>query len=323
MAYIGTQPTVGLVTKLSDIASSFNGILTTFQLSIPPGGAGDNFTPGSVFQIIVSLGGVIQNPATDYTLSGSQITFTTAPAASLTCFIIALGQSINVGTPGAGTVTGASIALATITGSNIASNTLTESNIASSSYATTAQSAGTNTTGSITSGTTALTVASGTGTNNGDQVVGEGITPGTTVSSGGGTTSIVLSANANTTLSSKPVTFYNTTKLLNPAAVGGQLCRAWVNFNGTGTVAIRASFNVSSITDNGTGDYTVNFTTALVDANFAFTVGYRGVANNDTDYVPALHTGSSPSTTAARFVVNNMSTGSLADIDYVCISIFR
>ena len=101
------------------------------------------------------------------------------------------------------------------------------------------------------------------------------------------------------------------------------LAKAWVNFNGTGTVAIRASFNVSSITDNGTGDYTVNFTTALADANYAFTVGYRGAANNDTDYTPVLHTGSSPSTTAARFVVNNMSTGSLADIDYVCISIFR
>jgi len=45
--------------------------------------------------------------------------------------------------------------------------------------------------------------------------------------------------------------------------------RAWVNFNGTGTVAIRGSGNVSSITDNGTGDYTVNFTTALPDANFS------------------------------------------------------
>lgn len=49
--------------------------------------------------------------------------------------------------------------------------------------------------------------------------------------------------------------------------------KAWVNFNGTGTVAIRASFNVSSITDNGTGDYTVNFTSAMVDANYAFCVG--------------------------------------------------
>lgn len=46
-------------------------------------------------------------------------------------------------------------------------------------------------------------------------------------------------------------------------------CRAWVNFNGTGTVAIRGSGNVSSITDNGTGDYTVNFTTPMPDANFA------------------------------------------------------
>lgn len=44
---------------------------------------------------------------------------------------------------------------------------------------------------------------------------------------------------------------------------------AWVNFNGTGTVAIRAAYNVSSITDNGVGDYTVNFTTALADANYA------------------------------------------------------
>lgn len=46
-------------------------------------------------------------------------------------------------------------------------------------------------------------------------------------------------------------------------------CRAWVNFNGTGTVAIRASGNVSSITDNGTGDYTVNFATAMPDADYA------------------------------------------------------
>jgi hypothetical protein len=46
-------------------------------------------------------------------------------------------------------------------------------------------------------------------------------------------------------------------------------CRAWVNFNGTGTVAIRASGNVSSITDNGTGDYNVNLTTAMPDTNYA------------------------------------------------------
>ena len=62
-------------------------------------------------------------------------------------------------------------------------------------------------------------------------------------------------------------------------------CRAWVNFNGTGTVAIRASGNVSSITDNGTGDYTVNFTTAMPDANYAtsaFAAQESGADNNVT-----------------------------------------
>ncbi len=57
-------------------------------------------------------------------------------------------------------------------------------------------------------------------------------------------------------------------------------CRAWVNFNGTGTVAIRASGNVSSITDNGTGNYAVNFTTAMPDANYCALVSIeeRGVS---------------------------------------------
>jgi len=52
-------------------------------------------------------------------------------------------------------------------------------------------------------------------------------------------------------------------------------CRAWVNFNGTGTVAIRASGNVTSITDLGVGNYTVNFTTAMPDANYSATIGWR------------------------------------------------
>ena len=57
-----------------------------------------------------------------------------------------------------------------------------------------------------------------------------------------------------------------------------QLCKAWVNFDGTGTPSIRAAYNVSSITDNGTGDYTVNFTTALADTNYCL-VGALGGGN--------------------------------------------
>ena len=59
--------------------------------------------------------------------------------------------------------------------------------------------------------------------------------------------------------------------------------RAWVNFNGTGTVAIRGSGNVSSITDNGTGDYTVNFTTAMPNANYAVALGSTQLNNANSD----------------------------------------
>jgi hypothetical protein len=102
--YLGASPTVGLVTKLSNIASGFNGSTTTFQLSIPPGGASNYFTPGSTYALFVRLGGVTQNPDVDYTVSGSQITFTTAPASGLTCLIIAIGQAINIGVPNDGSV---------------------------------------------------------------------------------------------------------------------------------------------------------------------------------------------------------------------------
>ena len=69
----------------------------------------------------------------------------------------------------------------------------------------------------------------------------------------------------------------STSKILNGAVTTAKLgsdeqsglCKAWVNFNGTSTVTIRAQYNVSSITDNGTGDYTVNFATALADADYS------------------------------------------------------
>ena len=76
--------------------------------------------------------------------------------------------------------------------------------------------------------------------------------------------------------------------------------RAWVNFNGTGTVAIRSSGNVSSITDNGVGDYTVNFTTALPDANYAV-VGSGTYSNTEAWSIGALTTG--VTTTSARVLV--------------------
>ena len=56
---------------------------------------------------------------------------------------------------------------------------------------------------------------------------------------------------------------------LGGADVTTRLCSAWVNFDGTGTVAIRSSYNISSITDNSVGNYTINFTSAMSDANYS------------------------------------------------------
>ena len=105
-------------------------------------------------------------------------------------------------------------------------------------------------------------------------------------------------------------------------------CRAWVNFNGTGTVAIRASGNVSSITDNGTGDYTVNFTTAMPDANYAMSFGSRvgsGVYGSlqVTFGQQPTATNSAPTTTSVRIncLVQGITNGT--DGDYILLNFFR
>jgi hypothetical protein len=90
-------------------------------------------------------------------------------------------------------------------------------------------------------------------------------------------------------------------------------CRAWVNFNGTGTVAIRASGNVSSITDNSAGVYTVNFTTAMSDANFS------AVAAQTTDgYAPRVDSHTTSTVRVVTFVAT-----AVADASTVSVAIFR
>jgi hypothetical protein len=100
-------------------------------------------------------------------------------------------------------------------------------------------------------------------------------------------------------------------------------CRAWVNFNGTGTVAIRASGNVTSITDNGTGDYTVNFTTAMPDANYNSSGNFHTTTGGTCLSINMQSTGAevAPTTTAFRFISN--STTGVQDSKYISLSFFR
>jgi hypothetical protein len=99
-------------------------------------------------------------------------------------------------------------------------------------------------------------------------------------------------------------------------------CRAWVNFNGTGTVAIRASGNVTSITDNGVGDYTVNFTTAMPDANYSAVAMGQEVAGPSL-VVMYIHRTSPYATGSVRLAAINSSTGGVADTAFVNVAILR
>jgi hypothetical protein len=101
-------------------------------------------------------------------------------------------------------------------------------------------------------------------------------------------------------------------------------CRAWVNFNGTGTVAIRASGNVSSITDNGAGDYTVNFATAMPDANYAVagTAQISSFAGTGWQGYCVSISSTAPTASAVR-VLTSSSTAAAFDASIASVAIFR
>ena len=116
MPYIGVAPNPRQNREVDDISSSFNGSTTAFTLQVNS----ENVSPGSNTAIIVSLGGVLQNPGTDYTIAASTITFTTAPASGLSFFGVVLAQSVDIETTADGTVTNAKVnASAAIAGTKI------------------------------------------------------------------------------------------------------------------------------------------------------------------------------------------------------------
>lgn len=120
-------------------------------------------------------------------------------------------------------------------------------------------------------------------------------------------------------------TDYNTT------LHNGYFCRAWVNFNGTGTPAIRASGNVSSITDNGTGDYTINFTAALPDIDYSVTAdtrvpasaGYNSLAVRMFGYNSGSVQDQAPTVNGFRIGTSVQGVTNATDGDYIMLAVFR
>ena len=100
--WISTDPArAANIKELDDISGSFNGSTTTFNLTVSSAGV----SPVTAQQLLISVGGVMQNPSDDFTVSGSTITFTTAPSAGLTFFGVLLGQALSLNTIADGTVT--------------------------------------------------------------------------------------------------------------------------------------------------------------------------------------------------------------------------
>jgi hypothetical protein len=106
VSYIGVQPTAGQYRKLDNISASFNGSTTSFTTSV----GGTNVTAGTAQQLLVSVGGVIQEPNSDYTVSTNTITFTTAPASGLDFFAILMGDALNTVSTSDGSITTAKLA---------------------------------------------------------------------------------------------------------------------------------------------------------------------------------------------------------------------
>lgn len=89
-----------------------------------------------------------------------------------------------------------------------------------------------------------------------------------------------------------------------------RLAKAWVNFNGTGTISIRGSFNISSITDNGTGDYTINFLVPFSNTNYSFFTWSRDWdTNNQIYHGLSARSNTSKTVSSIRLLNNNMSNG--------------
>lgn len=250
-----------------------NGTVSTFSLSEQPADANT---------VLVTIDGIVQRATEHYGLSGKTITFTSTPASNSLISIRHLGfrttttvTAIPPGTTLSNPVVtnGMSVTGDVTVSGNVSMNLLNFSYIASNDIAsfTDMQAVVANCT--TASGNTSVTYRSNTAAISvGMFVTGATINVGSVVTSVVNANTITISSAAANSSTNTSLTFYTPNKLLVSHVASPGVCKAWVNFNGTGTVAIRAAFNVSSITDNGTGLYTVNFTTAMADANYVTSI---------------------------------------------------
>jgi hypothetical protein len=151
-------------------------------------------------------------------------------------------------------------------------------------------------------------------------IVIDGTTGISSIGSLSGVTSISATNAALTGITSVASNAADTPVILQDSSSNSATCRAWVNFNGTGTPAIRADFNVSSIGDVGPGQFTVNFSNAMPDANYSTTTSIEITVASSSYAVPLLSNQVSGSVRINAFGANTLGT---PDPTLVCVAVFR
>lgn len=145
----------------------------------------------------------------------------------------------------------------------------------------------------------------------------------------GGVTSVSASTGISVSASTGAVTITNTSPNQLTTTTGSPAyyaARSWVNFNGSGTVSIRASVNVSSITDHGTGEYSVNYITAMPDASYSVVISGKlsTFPNNDPCLARPMRNSDSLFTGSVRLQTGPGSNpNGLEDATIVCVAVFR
>jgi hypothetical protein len=299
-----------------------NGTVSTFSLSEQPADANT---------VLVTVDGIVQRATEHYGLTGKTITFTSTPASNslisirhlgfrTTTTVTAIPPGTNISNPvitNGMTVTGD----VTVSG-NVTMNLLNFTHIASNDVATFTDMQAVVANCTTASGNTSVTYRSNTAAITvGMFVTGATINVGSVVTSVVNANTITISSAAANSSTNTALTFYTPNKLLVSHVASPGVCKAWVNFNGFATTTatlIRGAFNVSSIQDDGTGIYTVNFTTAMPDVNYCV-----NASSSTASISPKIRVMEGYTTTSVTVRTSGGDTSAQSDAASVFVSIFR